>query len=150
MKDLIDYSRETGTRPMGMFDEFLLGLLFYYFYFYVGDFLKVSPWMFPAKIHAHCAVAMIIILITIIPYLSYVVTLGTELFIYLFILFQRVWPSSLGGQVLHLGSIVKLHSLRDSSSSSSSNCKQYPRTQTVIEVQPKSQCKSLLAIVWLV
>jgi hypothetical protein len=43
MKDLIDYSRETGTGPMGMFDEFLLGLLFYYFYFYVGDFLKVSP-----------------------------------------------------------------------------------------------------------
>jgi hypothetical protein len=40
--------------------------------------------MFPAKIHAHGAVAMIIILITIIPYLSYVVMLGTELFIHLF------------------------------------------------------------------
>jgi len=40
--------------------------------------------MFPAKIHAHGAVAMIIILIIIIPYLSYVVLLGTELFIYLF------------------------------------------------------------------
>jgi len=128
MKDLIDYSRETGTGPMGMFDEFLLGLLFYYFYFYVGDFLKVSPWMFPAKIHAHGVVAMIIILVTIIPYLSYVVMLGTELFIYLFCF--RVWPSFLGGQVIHLGSIVKLHSLRDSSSSS--NCKQYPRTQIVI------------------
>jgi hypothetical protein len=84
MKDLIDYSRETGTGPMGMFDEFLLGLLFYYFYFYVGDFLKVSPWMFPAKIHAHGVVAMIIILITIISYLSYVAMLGTGLFIYLF------------------------------------------------------------------
>jgi hypothetical protein len=69
---------------MGIFDEFLLGLLFYYFYFYVADFLKVSSWMFPANIHAHGAVAMIILLITIIPYLSNVVMLGTELFIYLF------------------------------------------------------------------
>jgi len=69
--------------------------------------------------------------------------------IYLLILFHRVWPSSLEGQVLHLGSIVKLHSLRDSNSSSSCNCKQHPRTQIVIEVQPKSQCKSLLAMVWL-
>ncbi|KAG6792665.1 hypothetical protein POTOM_001817 [Populus tomentosa] len=50
--------------------------------------------------------------------------------------------------VLHLGSIVKLHSLRDSSSSN--NYKQYHRTQIVIEVQPKSQCKSLLVMVWLV
>ncbi|KAL3611099.1 hypothetical protein D5086_002119 [Populus alba] len=39
--------------------------------------------------------------------------------------------------VLHLGSIIKLHNLRDSSSSSN-NYKQYHRTQTVIEVQPKS------------
>ena len=28
MKDLIDYSRETGTGPMGKFDGFLIGLLF--------------------------------------------------------------------------------------------------------------------------
>jgi len=144
MKDLIDYSRNRNwtNRYVWRVLTWAIILLFLLFcwWFFEGVPVNVScknscPWCCcydNLTYHHH----------TILVLCCYV----GHWIIYLLILFQRVWPSSLGGQVLHLGSIVKLHSLRDSSS----NCKQYPRTQIVIEVQPKSQCKSLLAMVWLV